>query len=91
VRTAIIAFLQAVSATAAVAAGLFFFRFWRESRDRLFAFFGAAFWMLAACWALLALVDPSDETRPYIYAIRLAAFLLMILGMVDKNRSPNAR
>ena len=86
-RTAIIPFLQTVSATAAVAAGLFFFRFWRESRDRLFAFFGAAFWMLAVSWALLALINPSDETRPYIYAIRLVAFLLLIAGMVDKNRS----
>jgi len=86
-RAAIIPFLQTVSATAAVAAGLFFFRFWRESRDRLFAFFGAAFWMLAVSWALLALINPSDETRPYIYAIRLVAFLLMIVGMVDKNRS----
>lgn len=86
-RLAIIPFLQTVSATAAAAAGLFFFRFWRESRDRLFAFFGAAFWVLALSWALLALIDPSDETRPYIYAIRLVAFLLMIVGMVDKNRA----
>ena len=38
-------------------------------------------------WALLALVNPSDETRPYAYAIRLIAFLLMIVGMVDKNRA----
>jgi len=87
VRTAIVPFLQTVSATAAVAAGLFFFRFWRESRDRLFAFFGAAFWVLAVSWALLALINPSDEARPYIYAIRLVAFLLMIIGMVDKNRA----
>jgi hypothetical protein len=87
VRAGIIPFLQTVSATAAVAAGLFFFRFWRESGDRLFAFFGAGFWMLAVSWALLALVNPSDETRPYVYAIRLVAFLLMIVGMVDKNRA----
>ena len=86
-RTAIIPFLQTVSATAAVAAGLFFFRFWRESRDRLFAFFGAAFWVLAVSWVLLALINPSDETRPYVYAIRLVAFLLLIVGMIDKNRS----
>ena len=86
-RLAIIPFLQTVSATAAAAAGLFFFRFWRESRDRLFAFFGAAFWVLALSWALLALIDPPDERRPFVYAIRLAAFLLMIIGMVDKNRA----
>jgi hypothetical protein len=84
---ALIPFLQTVSATAALAAGLFFFRFWRESHDRLFGFFGAAFWVLALSWALLALVNPSDEARPFIYAIRLVAFLLMIIGMVDKNRT----
>jgi hypothetical protein len=82
----IIPFLQTVSATAAVAAGLFFFRFWRESRDRLFAFFGAAFWVLAVSWVLLALINPTAETRPYVYAIRLLAFLLLIVGMIDKNR-----
>ena len=63
-RLALIPFLQTVSATAALASGLFFFRFWRESHDRLFAFFGAAFWVLALSWALLALVNPSDEARP---------------------------
>ena len=83
----IIPFLQTVSATAAAAAGLIFFRFRRESGDRLFAFFGAAFWVLALSWALLALINPSAETLPYVYAIRLLAFLLMIGGMVDKNRS----
>jgi len=82
----IIPFLQTVSATAAVAAGLFFFRFWRESGDRLFAFFGAAFWVLAVSWVLLALINPTAETRPYVYAIRLLAFLLLIVGMIEKNR-----
>ena len=28
-------------------AGLFFFRFWKETQDRLFASFAAAFWILA--------------------------------------------
>ncbi|MBI2189207.1 MAG: hypothetical protein HYU37_19080 [Acidobacteria bacterium] len=80
-------FLQAVSATGALVAGLFFFRFWRDSGDRLFAFFGAAFCLMALSWALLGLINPTDETRPYIYAIRLVAFLLIIVGMLDKNRS----
>jgi hypothetical protein len=80
-------FFQGVSATGAWVGGLFFFRFWRESGDRLFAFFGAAFWMLSLSWALLGLFSPTEETRPYIYAIRLAAFLLLIGGIVDKNRS----
>lgn len=85
-----LAFLQGVSAAGAWASGLFFLRFWRESRDRLFAFFGAAFWLLALSWSLLGLFSPTEETRPYIYAIRLVAFLLIIGGIVDKNRNTNA-
>lgn len=84
---AIIVFLQAVSATASLVAGLFFLRFWRDSSDRLFAFFGAAFCLLSLSWALLGIYSPTDESRPYIYAIRLIAFALMIVGMIDKNRS----
>ena len=80
-------FLQTVSATAAAVAALFFLRFWRDSRDRLFAFFAAMFALLSISWTLLAVYHPTDEARPYIYAIRLVAFLLIIAGIVDKNRS----
>lgn len=83
----LVIFLQAVSATGAWVAGLLFFRYWRQSGERLFAFFGAAFWLLALSWALLALISPTEETRPYIYAIRLVAFLLLIVGIIDKNRA----
>lgn len=83
----IIVFLQTVSATAAWAVGLFFFRFWRQSHDRLFALFGIAFWLLALSWSLLAISGITDERRPYVYAIRLLAFLLIIVATVDKNRS----
>ena len=61
--------------------------FGRESGDCLFAFFGAAFYLLALSWTLLALFSPTEETRPYIYAIRLVAFTPIIVGIVDKNRS----
>lgn len=79
--------LQAVSGTAAWIIGLYFLRFWRDSDDRFFAYFGASFWLLALCWILLALYSPTDETRPYIYAIRLVAFGLIIAAIIDKNRS----
>ena len=82
-----IVFLQGISATGAWVSGLFFLRFWRDSRDQLFAFFGAAFWVLALSWALLALFSPTEEARPYIYGLRLIAFGLMIAGMVGKNRA----
>ncbi len=82
----LVIFLQGVSAAAAWAAGLFFLRFWRDSGDRLFVYFGSAFWLLALSWSLLGLFSPTEETRPYIYGLRLVAFALIIAATIDKNR-----
>jgi hypothetical protein len=79
-------FLQGVSAMGAYISGLFFFRFWRESHDSLFAFFGAAFVLLALSWSLIAVFSPTEETRPYVYGLRLIAFVLIIAGLINKNR-----
>lgn len=79
-------FLQGISSLGAYASGLFFFRFWRDSDDSLFAFFGAAFVLLGLSWTLLALIAPAEDTRPYIYGLRLVAFALIIIGTVLKNR-----
>ncbi|HTL31230.1 MAG TPA: DUF5985 family protein [Tepidisphaeraceae bacterium] len=83
----VVVFLQAVSATLAWVSGLLFYRFWRESRDVLFVFFSAGFTVMAFAWVLLAVISPTGEARPYIYAVRLLAFLLLIAGMIQKNRS----
>ena len=79
-------FLQGISSMAAYASGLFFFRFWRDSRDSLFGFFGAAFLLLGLSWTLLALSAPTEDTRPYVYGVRLVAFALIIAGTLSKNR-----
>ena len=85
--SAMVPVLQAVTATAAWVIGLVFLRFWRRTADGLFALFSAAFWLLALSWLLLALFSPTEESRPYVYAIRLVAFLLIIVAVVQKNRS----
>jgi hypothetical protein len=72
---------------ASVVASLFFLRYWKASRERLFAFFAVAFAMLAVNWLVLTAVDPAFEARHLIYLIRLAAFVVIIVGIVDKNRA----
>ena len=67
-------------------AGLFFLRFWKRTRDRLFAMFAIAFWVLAVERVLLAMTSPEDEFRWYIYLVRLFAFVLIIVAIIDKNR-----
>lgn len=79
-------FLLGAAAMACVVIGLFFVRYWKSTRDRFFVFFIAAFWTFAAHWLGLALVQPHVEGRHWLYVLRLLAFLLIILGIVDKNR-----
>jgi hypothetical protein len=79
-------YLFGVLTALALVCGLFFLRYWRLSRDRFFAFFAVAFWSLGANWALLLGRDPRDELTPYFYLLRLFAFLLILSGIVDKNR-----
>ena len=71
-------------------AGLFFLRFWRETRDRLFGIFAGAFWLLALQRLLLALFQQPDQERLWLYGIRLLAFVLILVAIVDKNRGPRA-
>ena len=71
---------------ASAAVGAFFLRFWRRTRDRLFLIFALAFWLLGLNWLLLAFVQ-ADETRTWLYLLRLVAFCLIIYGIVDKNRA----
>ena len=67
-------------------AGLFFLRFWRDTRDRLFAIFAGAFWLLGTQRALLALTDPSQTDPVWLYGVRLLAFVLILAAIIDKNR-----
>lgn len=70
---------------ASVVIGLLFLRFWKKTRDRLFFFFALAFWLLGVNWLSLAVVD-RDEPQTALYAVRLLAFALIIIGIWIKNR-----
>lgn len=67
--------------------GLFFFKFWKRSQDRLFLMFGIAFWILGLIRMAMVLVAEDDEARTLLYMVRLAAFVLILVGIIDKNRS----
>lgn len=73
-------------ATACWVAGLFFLKFWRMSRDRFFLFFFLAFWVLALNWVVIIIAQPILPSRQDAYVIRLVAFVLIIIAVVDKNR-----
>lgn len=70
-------------------AALFFFRFWRRTRDSLFMAFGLAFVLMAVNQLALALLPVPQEELHYIYVIRIAAFLLILGAIVNKNIGKN--
>ena len=80
------AFLWGAASALSLVASLFFLRFWRRQGDRLFLVFALAFGLLSANWALLAVMQPPRESTHHLYLVRLAAYLLIVLGVVDRNR-----
>jgi amino acid transporter len=64
---------------------LFFFRFWRQTHDRLFLVFALAFGLLGLQRLGLVLTEPLEEWRTGLYIARLLAFLLILGAIVDKN------
>jgi hypothetical protein len=80
------AFLSGAITLGFLVAGLFFLRFWRRTRDGLFLAFALAFWLLGLNQALLAFSRVPVEERTWLYLLRLAAFALILIAIVFKNR-----
>ena len=78
-------FLWGMLTMCSLVASLLFLRYGRLTRDRLFWFFSAAFFVLALNWLGLALIEPDTEHRHLAYFLRLLAFVLILIGIVDKN------
>ena len=66
--------------------GLYFLRSWRSTHDPLFAWFSIGFWAMSLNWLGLALIPVGSEGRHILYLLRLVAFVLIIAGIVGKNR-----
>ena len=67
-------------------AALYFARFWKQSQDRLFLYFAAAFVLLGMNALALGLSTPQGDLRVVIYGLRLAGFLLILYAIYDANR-----
>ncbi len=71
-------------------AGLFFLRFWRETKDRLFLAFAISFFVEAINRGALALSAKPNEGAPFFYLVRLLAYVLILVAVVNKSRSVRA-
>jgi hypothetical protein len=79
-------FLLGTLAAFSAAIALFFLRFMRETGDRLYGFFSAAFAVLTVDWIARTVLTPRHESQHYMFLIRLVAFLLILAGIAAKNR-----
>jgi hypothetical protein len=86
-------FLSGFAAAAFLASAVFFLKFWRASREKLFLYFAGAFGLLGAERVVGAAYSSSfgyqadyvENARSWIYIFRLLAFVVLIFGIVRKN------
>lgn len=67
-------------------AGLFFFRFWVQTRDRFFLYFSFSLWIESALRVALGVFPEVTEATPFTYAVRIVAYGLILLAIYQKNR-----
>lgn len=82
----IVSFLAGGTCVACSGIAIFFWRFWQETLDRLFAFLSIGFLLLGLSQFLGTFqVNMPDAS----YWLRFIAFLLIIVGVVGKNLQKN--
>ncbi len=71
---------------------LCFLKFWRRTRDRFFLWFSLAFWIMAVNRLFMVILTPDrtvpNEHHALLYVVRLIAFAILLLAIVEKNRQP---
>ena len=80
-------FFYGVIAALCWVVGLHFLGFWRKTRDRFFGFFAAAFWLLGLGRLAMAVFGETNEAHRSIYLLRLVAYAVFLIAIIDKNRS----
>jgi hypothetical protein len=71
---------------ASLVIALFFLRFWRSAGDRLFLFFALSFLLQSVSRLLLEPLSLQTEDKPLHYLLRLVAYGLILIAVIDKNR-----
>ena len=86
----ILMFIGAI-AMGCLVAGLFFLRSWKSTGDRLFFFFALSFFVEGLNRFALGMSGNPDEADSSFYVIRFLSFLLIVIGIADKNWSRLSR
>jgi len=82
-------FLLGVIATTSVVASVFFLKFWKRTHDLLFLAFAVAFLIEGLNRIATLGVAHPNEGSPWIYSVRLFAFLIILVAILRKNFGSN--
>ncbi len=78
-------FLIGVIATSSLTAGMFFLKFWRQTRDWFFLAFAASFLIEGLNRIAVLFLSRPNEGNTLIYSVRIVAFLLILVAILKKN------
>ena len=78
-------FLTGVVTAGFLIAALFFFRFWKTTRDWFFAVLGIAFMLFAANQLAVIVIGVEREEHSLTYLLRLFGFALLLAAIAVKN------
>jgi len=65
--------------------GLFFLRFWRNTKDRFFLYFALSFGIEGVHRIVTTLTFDEHEDSPLHYLVRLLAYGLILWAILEKN------
>lgn len=80
-----IEFFAGALSMAYLVAAVFFFRFWKKTRDRLFLHFSIAFVLFMLNQAATMALQTQGERDGYAYFLRVLGFSLILYSIWDKN------
>ncbi|HTV91525.1 MAG TPA: DUF5985 family protein [Verrucomicrobiae bacterium] len=67
-------------------AATFFWRSWMRTNDRLFIWFALSFLILGIERFGIVATNAAETTTPWVYLLRILAFALIAIAIIDKNR-----
>jgi uncharacterized membrane protein HdeD (DUF308 family) len=79
------AFLLGAISMASFTASIFFFRFWKETRDFLFVAFAVFFFIEGINRIALVFIVRPNEGNPWVYLARLSGLILILVAILKKN------
>jgi uncharacterized membrane protein HdeD (DUF308 family) len=78
-------FLLGFATACSLVAGLFFLRFWRATRDRLFLGFAAFFLFECASNVVTLNLSHPNEGNAWVFLLRLIGTLAVLGAILEKN------